>query len=295
MQAFFTGSTQLIWLLTLLPAAAAAQDDNHPKFASPYDSAHFSWRKPVLRNRLRPLRPDRPGLTESPFTVDAGHFQLETDAGRLINEPGIDDAPAQRTWQAAYTVLKLGLARRTDVQLEVPLYAAQAQRPPGQDWQDHRRGFGDVTLRLKHNFLGDDQKQPLAATAIAYVRLPTGAAGISNERPEYGLVLPLNVALGDKYNFDAQFETDLSYDPEQARRYVRLMPSLALDREFGKKLGLLVEGVFPWNTEERRWRAQLNVAPTFNLSENVQLDAGTHLALNGRTEREYFVGLTVRR
>lgn len=283
------------WGALGLPLAAAAQDDNRPKFSCPYDSAHFSWRKPVPRNRLRPLRPDRPGLTESPFTVDAGHFQLEADAGRLINEPAADDQPQQRTWQAAYVMLKLGLARRTDVQVEVPSYLSEAQRPPGEDWQDRTRGFGDVTLRLKHNFLGDDQKQPLAASVIGYVRLPTGAAGLSAERPEYGLVLPVNVAVGEKYNLDVQLESDLSYDPEQARRFVRLMPSLAVDREFGKKLGLLVEGVFPWDTERRRWRPQLNVAPTFNVTENFQLDAGTHIALNGRTEREYFVGFTVRR
>ena len=41
----------------LLPAAAPAQDDNHPKSPSPYDSAHFSWCQPVPRNRLRPYAP----------------------------------------------------------------------------------------------------------------------------------------------------------------------------------------------------------------------------------------------
>ena len=77
MNATATRNSQLCLLtlaLALLPVAAQAQDDNHPKSPSPYDSAHFSWRKPVPRNRLRPLCPDRPGLTESPFTVDAGHF-----------------------------------------------------------------------------------------------------------------------------------------------------------------------------------------------------------------------------
>ena len=298
MNATATRNSQLCLLalaLALLPAAAQAQDDNHPKFPSPYDSAHFSWRKPVPRNRLRPLCPDRPGLTESPFTVDAGHFQLETDAARLINEPASDDAPAQRTWQAGYSTLKLGLSRRTDVQLEMPLYTVQAQRGPGRDWQDRRRGFGDMTLRVKHNFFGDDQEQPFALTAIGYVRLPTGAAGLSSEHPEYGLVLPMNLAVGAKYNLDVQLETDLNYDPEQAQRYVRIMPSVALDREFSKKLGLLVEGVFPWDTQARRWRAQLNIAPIVNVTENLQLDTGIHLALNGRTEQEYFVGFTVRR
>jgi hypothetical protein len=284
----------LLFGLLVLPLAARAQDDNHPKFPSPYDSAHFSWRKPVPHNRLRPLRPDRPGTTESPYTVDAGHFQLETDLTRLINEPGSAEDPQQRTWHVAYALVKLGLSRKTDLQVELPLYAAQKQRPQGaEDW-DNTRGFGDVAVRIKHNFLGDDQDGPLAASVIGFVRLPTGASGLSNTRPEYGLVLPVNVEVGDTYNLEAQLETDLDYDPEGAQRYVRLMPSVALDRQFGKKLGLLLEGAFPWNSEQHRWHAQLNVAPTFNVTDNFQLDAGTHFALNGRTQREYFLGLTVR-
>jgi hypothetical protein len=249
----------------------------------------------VPHNRLRPLRPDRPGTTESPFTVDAGHFQLETDLGRLISEPGSAEDPQQRTWHVAYALVKLGLSRKTDLQVELPLYAAQKQRPAdATDWDESQRGFGDVAVRLKHNFLGDDQEGPFAASVIGFVRLPTGVSGVSNARPEYGIVLPVDIEIGKTYNLEAQLETDLDYDPEEERRYVRVMPSVALDRQFGEKLGLLVEGAFPWNTEQHRWHAQLNVAPTFNVTDNFQLDAGTHFALNGRTQREYFVGLTVR-
>jgi hypothetical protein len=175
------------------------------------------------------------------------------------------------------------------------LYSVQKQRPTeNEDWEN-QRGFGDVTLRLKHNFLGDDQESPLAASVIGYVRMPTGAAGVSNARPEYGLVLPVNVEVGDTYNLEAQLETVLNYDPEQGERFWRLTPSVALDREFGKKLGLLVEGAFPWDSQDRRWNAQLNVAPTFDITENFQVDIGTHVALNGRTDRQYFVGFTIRR
>ena len=118
----------LLPLLALWAAPALAQ----PNKPCPYDSAQFSWRKPVPANRLRPLRPDRPGVSESPFTVDAGHVQLEVDGLRLMRQPATADGqPAQRTWHAAFATLKLGLSRRTDVQLELPAYVAQAERPTG--------------------------------------------------------------------------------------------------------------------------------------------------------------------
>ena len=142
--------------------------------------------------------------------MDAGHVQCEVAAGRLHNEPAVGDAPAQRTWQAGYTAFKLGVSRRTDVQVEVPLYTAQTQCPAGEYPQDRIRGFGDGTLRLKHNFVADDQEQPLAVAVIPCVRLPTGVAGLSSGRAEYGLVLPANLALGKRYNLNAQPDTDLT-------------------------------------------------------------------------------------
>lgn len=282
---------QLFCLFCLLPTLTWAQA---PAKSSPYDSAHFSWRKPVLRNRLRELQPDRPGITESPFTVDAGHFQLEMDALRLINSgSGNDDQT--RELHLAYSMLKLGLSRRTDLQLEVPFYSVAKQRSTGaDDWQERHAGFGDVTVRIKHNFVGDDQLGTFAMSVIGYVRLPSGGA-VGDGAAEYGVVLPLDVELSDQANLEAQFGTELNYDRETGQRYVRFMPSTALEYDFTEKLGLVTEAVAMWNTEQRRWLASANIAPIFKLTPNLQLDLGTHLALNRLSDHEYFVGVTFRR
>ncbi|MET4105497.1 transporter [Hymenobacter sp. UYP22] len=273
----------------LLPGQLLAQ--NKPQ-TCPYDSAHFDLFHPVPRNRLRPLRPDRPGVTESPFTVDAGHFQLEVDALRLINSR--DDEQQERTWKAAYSVFKLGLSRRTDVQLEVPLYKVEKQRTAEQpNWQS-QRGFGDMTLRVKHNFLGDDQDGPVAMAVVAYGRLPTGRHS-GNGAIEGGLILPVNIELPHKFNLDLQVEGDMNFDYETRQHYAQVLPSVALDHEFSDVFSFLVEGVGQWDALRRRWGASINVAPIFTLTDNLQLDLGTHLALNRRTDREFFLGLTFRR
>jgi hypothetical protein len=281
----------LFWLLFLLPGLVQAQETHKP---SPYDSAHFSWRKPVPRNRLRELQPDRPGVTESPFTVDAGHFQLEMDALRLINT-GSGNEQRERELHVAYSMLKLGLSRRTDLQLEVPLYSIAKQRATeANEWEERNAGFGDVTLRVKHNFVGDDQQGKFAMSVIGYVRLPSGGQ-VGEGAAEYGVVLPIDVELGDKANLEAQLETDLNYDRDENQRYVRFIPSTALEYDFTDKLGLVTEAVAMWNTEQRRWRPSVNIAPIFKLTPNLQLDLGTHLALNRLSDHEYFVGFTFRR
>ncbi|MBG8553382.1 transporter [Hymenobacter guriensis] len=280
-----------MYLLRVLAAclclSVAAQAQDKPK-TCPYDSAHFSLFKPVPRNQLRPLRPDRPGVTESPFTVDAGHFQLEMDALRLINSR--EDDEQSRTWKVAYAVAKLGLSRRTDVQLEVPLYKIEKERTADAPWQ-RRASFGDLTLRVKHNFLGDDQEGPVAMGVVAYTRLPTSGRGAV----EGGLILPVNVELPHRWNFDVQLETDLNYDQETHNHYLRLMPSVALDHEFNDTFSFLVEGVTQWDELHSGWRSSLNLAPIISFGENFQADLGTHLALSREAEREFFVGFTYRR
>lgn len=278
--------------LCALPALCAAQDK--PAKPSPYDSAHYSWRKPVPRNRLREMQPDRPGVTESPFTVDAGHLQVEMDAVRLRNSGSGNDQQSREV-HFGYTNLKLGLSRRTDLQVELPVYTIVKDRPSDlSEWQERNAGFGDVTLRVKHNFLGDDHERPLALALIGYVRFPTGGA-VGEGGSEYGLVLPVDIELSDNLNFEAQLETDLNYDRETDRRYVRLMPSTALEYDFTDKLGIVAEAVAQWNTQQRRWQASFNIAPIFKVTENLQLDAGTHLALNRLSDHEYFIGFTLRR
>lgn len=278
-------------LTGLLSLAAPALAQQEPPKPCPYDSARFDVFHPVPRNRLRPLRPDRPGVTESPFTVDAGHFQLEMDALRLINSR--EDTMRSRTFHAAYALVKIGLSRRTDFQVEVPLYSIQKDRGEHErDWQA-QRGFGDLTLRVKHNFIGDDAGK-VAMAVVAYTRLPTGRHS-GNSALEGGLVLPVNIELPHRWNLDLQMGADLNYDQEQSNHYLRLMPSVALDHEFSDVFSFLVEGVTQWDALHSGWRSSLNLAPIFTVSENLQFDLGSHLALNKDMDREFFIGFTYRR
>src|SRR5258707_15821817 len=45
----------------------------------PVDKSGYTLFNPTPREYMRAFTTDRPDLTESPFTVDAGHFQLEMD------------------------------------------------------------------------------------------------------------------------------------------------------------------------------------------------------------------------
>jgi hypothetical protein len=275
----------LFWLA--VPLAQA-----QPTRSSPYDSARFTLFQPVPRQQLRELRPDRPGVTESPFTVDAGHFQLETDVVRLINRR--EAGQQEREWHAAYLTPKLGLTRRTDVQLELPLYSVSKERPVGESaWEEHK-GFGDVTLRLKHNFLGDDQEQKIAMAAVGYVRLPTGGQA-GKGAVEGGLILPVDYDVSDHWNLEVQLESAIEYDRDVDQHFLRITPAVGVDHEFTPKLSLLVEAFTSWNAIDADWQSSINIAPIYQVTNNLQVDFGVQQGLSSEIGRHYFLGFTVRR
>jgi hypothetical protein len=61
------------WLLTSVMGAAFAQS------ADPPDKSQYWLFNPVPADQMRDFSTDRPPKANLPFTVDAGHFQYETD------------------------------------------------------------------------------------------------------------------------------------------------------------------------------------------------------------------------
>jgi len=101
---------------------------------------------------LRPLSTDRPDTTESPHTVDCGHFQFEMEVANWERDGG------NSTFNFAEINAKIGLARNTDLQFVLPAFSHEKS---GAD------GFGDMELRLKQNLWGnDDGPTALALTAL---------------------------------------------------------------------------------------------------------------------------------
>lgn len=268
----------------LLPTLAAAQDAD-----SVTAKAHYNLFHPTPRNQMRELRPDRPGYSESPFTVDPGHVQIESDLFRLVNKK--EENHHERDFYFNHVLLKLGLTTRTDVQAELDSYSWEKEWDEQQE-PDKHQGFGDLTLRVKHNFLGEDGK-PDAMSIVGFVRLPVGR-DVGNSATEYGLILPYSHDFSKEFNLQFQLRSDLEYDRDEEQRYLMLAPSTAVDVEFSKFLSAFAEVVGRWDTRQSAWLASFNVGPQLHLSDNLIVDFGTHLALTKESEHEYFLGFSLR-
>ncbi|MBC8083066.1 MAG: transporter [Hymenobacter sp.] len=278
----------LLALLSSLTTTGYAQ--------APADTVRRAGRagsEPASGRQLRPLNADRPGVTESPNTIDPGRFQLETDLIRLItSKPG--QQPRTRTLRLSAFAIRAGLTDHTEVQVFVDPYVVEKQ------WEDgtapeRRAGFGDVAFRVKHNFIGEDEENdPLVMAAIGFVRVPTGGREGAGGY-EYGVLLPATYNLSRSWHLSAQAAGLLSYDRDDRQHAVELAPSFSIDHGFNEWLEVFAEFATSRNLKTRQWTSAINLGPIFTVSDRVQLDFGRRFALSSSASREYYLGLVLER
>jgi hypothetical protein len=271
------------------PAAAQAQKPLNDSIK--VNKEQFNLFHPTPRKYMRPMVPDRPGITESPYSVDAGHFQYEADGLRLLTRR--EGTARGRDWYVNHALAKIGLTNKTDFQVEFDTYTkthAYDEADPSVNQRAH--GAGDVTLRLKHTLFGDDDSR-WALGVIGYVQLPTGPMGDGGYEP--GLVVPAVFQLNKDWSAGGQVEANLYFDREQSQHYVQLTPTLTTDYAFNKVLEAFIEVVGYRDLRASEWRGSVNVGPQFDIGDNLQFDIGAHLPLTHSVDREFFVGLSFRR
>ena len=279
-------------LLLLVPVAGALAQEGVKNDTIKVDKNQFNLFRPTPRKYMRPMVPDRPGITESPYSVDAGHFQYETDALRLLTRR--EGTAYGHDWYINHALAKIGLTNRTDLQVGLDSYTDTRNyddADPGQTTV--ARGVGDLNLRLKHTLVGDDNSR-WALGLIGYVTLPTGGPR-GDGAVEYGAVLPVVYQLTKPWSIGGQVATQVYWDRETHSRYLQLTPTFTTDYQFTKFAQAFVELVGYRDVRQSYWLSSINTGVQLDVSDNVQLDFGTHLPITNSVDREYFIGMSFRR
>ncbi len=131
-------------LLVPMALGAAACADEGPEGRSVADTSAYTLFNPTPADQLRELDFDGPGTTESPYTVDAGYFQVEMALVSYTcdrNSFG-SDTDRLEAWAMTHFTVKLGLLKRLDAQLVLEPYTIVYARS-GADRVTRRRGRSD--------------------------------------------------------------------------------------------------------------------------------------------------------
>jgi hypothetical protein len=243
---------------------------------------------------MRDLSADRPDQTESPYTVDAGHFQLEMDFvnATFARDPAGGDATRLVAWSVAPLNLKLGLLDRVDLHFVIDPYAGLRIEDQAGGEARSSSGFGNVATRLKVNVWGNDGGRT-AFAMMAYVRWPLPASGLRPGRTEGGLILPFALDVGGGWNLGAMTEVDVLASPAGGHE-AQLVNSIAVGHPLTGKLGMYAE-VVAAARRGSRWLGQLDVGWTYALRNTVQLDWGCNFGLTAAAPSvRPFAGLSMR-
>lgn len=249
--------------------------------------------RPTPPSLMRDLSTDRPDLTESAYSVDAGHFQVEIeilsysrdeDTARILENIGLMDINA-----------KLGLLPNVDVQV-VAGTARQivASTIPGPS--ETTSGVTDLTVRLKWNLWGNDSGQT-ALALMPFIKFPTGSSDFTNGATEGGLIVPLAVSLPGDTGLGLMVEADWLEDGDGSGFHSEWLTTATLGRSMGGPIGAFVEftaGLRP--REEGDWVGTLDAGLTYAPTANVQLDAGLFLGVTDEADgATFFTGISLRR
>ncbi len=234
----------------------------------------------VMAGSLRPLSTDRPDTTESPHTVDAGHFQLEFEIAAAERDGG------STTFNFIELNAKVGLNPNTDVQFVLPFFSHQ---------EGGAEGFGDAQIRLKRNLWGNDS----GTTALAlmpFVKLPTANEDLGNGKPEFGLIAPLGIEGPSGWNFGLQTQIDLALDADGSGYHPVFLNSATASHGITENTAAFFELVSILSTDSgAHSEAYCNLGGTWSLSGTFQLDGGFRIGLtDASTDFTPFLGMSVK-
>ena len=254
------------------------------------DKSGYHLFNPTPRELMRELSADRPDITESPYTVDAGHFQLEMSFVDFVDDR--EGSRRTQTWTVADTNLKLGLTDSMDVQLVFAAWGEEATHGPGRGSAD--RGFSDLTVRWKVNLWGNDGGRT-ALAVMPFVTFPTGT-DLSVEEPEAGIIVPLGFEIAPGIAGGLMAEIDAVYDPDDDDYDVAFVHTATAGVDLVGPLGAFGEYVgIVYSDSGSPYEAYFNTGLTYNVSADLILDAGVRIGLNRAAEDiGAFAGMTWR-
>jgi hypothetical protein len=257
------------------------------------DKSGYNLFRPTPDALLREMATDRPDKTESAYSVDAGHYQIEMDL--LSYTYDRSDAETLEAWAIAPINMKVGVLNNVDLQIIAESYNIQRTKDRSTNSSARLSGFGDLLLRCKTNLWGNDGG-PTALSVMPFVKLPTNQNGLGNGAVEGGVIFPFAMDLPADWGFGAQAEVDYIQDSGSSDYHGEFLNTVTVSHDIVGKLAGYVELFSNVSTESgAKWIATFDFGFTYAITRDIQLDAGVNIGLtDAADDLNPFIGLSMR-
>jgi hypothetical protein len=257
------------------------------------DKNQYWLLNPTPPDEMRTFNTDRPTKANIPYTVDAGHFQYESDLVSFTHQ--VVGSARVNTVLVPNPTFKVGVTNNVDLEVNVPFAGVHTfgstGAPSSSLW-----GIGDTLARAKINLWGNDGGDS-AAALIPFVKAPSAPIGIGNGAVEEGLIAPLSLSLPNSFTLLLVPEVDALKNSADNGRHGNFIFDINLSRELIKNLTAYVELWSDYNDDPLQKTTQLSfdAAVSWIVIPNVQLDVGANFGLTSATPAlQVYAGLSQR-
>ncbi len=258
------------------------------------DKSQYNIFNPTPKKLWRELSTDRPDRTESPFTVDAGSFAIETDLLVYTKDTNSPDGTRTESFNIFIPNFKVGLTNNADLQIIPEVYNIVRTKPRDSKTEEIS-GFGDLTVRVKVNLWGNDGGKT-AFAMLPFVKFPTNQNNLGNNAIEGGMIFPLAIELSDKWDVSMMTEFDVNKNEAHPGYNVGFVNSVSFGYAIDSKWSTYFELYTETTTEkDSQFVATFDTGLKYLLTMDVQFDAGINIGLTEAADDfQPFLGLSMR-
>lgn len=256
------------------------------------DKSQYHLFNPTPNHLLREMNTDRPDVTETPYTVDAGHFQFEFDIVNFYRH-SLGRERRETDILLLSGIAKVGVTDFAD--FEVIFSANQWHFPDRRaglgDAAESRVGLGDIGFRAKFNLFGNShEKYGLAFVPSILLPLPNQASG---EAFALGITLIWAVELLDGIGLGGQVEHFRLYGLDRQYLFSEWWGTIEVGFALTERLSSFMEYVAIVGENDAYFHT-FNAGAIFEVTPSFRLDAAVNVGLNERSPISFFLGFSFR-
>ncbi len=273
--------------ITKIKKAKAKPDKNKAK----PDKNQYWLLYPTPPDQMRTFNTDRPTKANVPYTVDAGHFQYETDLVNFTHQ--VAGGTRIDTLMVPNPTFKVGLTNNVDLEVNTPFAGVHTfgTGPVSTQW-----GVGDTFVRSKINLWGNDGGDT-AAALIPYVKAPSAPIGIGNGAVEGGLIGPVAITLPQSFTLLLVPEIDALKNIADNGHHGNYVMDVNLSKEVIKNVVAYVELWSDYSADPRLGVTLMSAdaAVQWLILPNTQIDVGANFGITRATPAlQVYTGLSQR-
>jgi hypothetical protein len=260
--------------------------------------ADYTLFNPVPDDKMRPMSTERPSKTDSAVTVDAGHFQIETSLLSYSRNNDCIGGSCTKTRQVtggATTTLRLGLTQSLDAQVIFDAYRDLDTKDRATGARQSKNGYGDTTLRLKYNIMGNDSGA-FAIAALPFVKLATNQDNLGNDDTEGGFEVPFSYTIDENWSIGGMTQFNFLREQADSGYYMGYANSLYVSRTINSAVSSYAEiYTYKPDTSGGQWQNSADFGVVYAVTPSWRVDTGVNIGIsNAADDLNFFVGTAYR-